>query len=68
MVTSIQPSLPLLQIKEWLLTLTAKVMCEWRSRAARDDRLEHLLVHTFLCRVTYADLREALDWAQERAW
>ncbi|KAF0312757.1 Serine/threonine-protein kinase PINK1, mitochondrial [Amphibalanus amphitrite] len=52
------------QIRQWLLTLTAKVMCEWRSRTERDDRLEHVLVHTLLCRLTYADLSEALGWLQ----
>ncbi|XP_037075914.1 serine/threonine-protein kinase PINK1, mitochondrial-like isoform X2 [Pollicipes pollicipes] len=55
------------RIKEWLLTLTAKVMCEWRAPASRDDRLEHVLVHTFLCRLTYAQLEAALDWLQLRA-
>ena len=55
-----------LQVQQWLLTLTAKVMCEWRSRSTRDDRLEHVLVHTLLCRVTFADLSEALLWLRRR--
>jgi len=52
------------QMKEWLLTLTAKVLCEWRTHAdpARGDRLEHVLVHTLLSRVTFADLDSALGW------
>eukprot|EP00090_Calanus_glacialis_P017369 TRINITY_DN27057_c0_g1_i6.p1 TRINITY_DN27057_c0_g1~~TRINITY_DN27057_c0_g1_i6.p1 ORF type:complete len:608 (+),score=230.42 TRINITY_DN27057_c0_g1_i6:140-1963(+) len=52
-------------ILQWLLTMTAKVVCESRWGNTAGALFEYQLVATFLATMTLKDIRAALAWIQE---
>lgn len=53
------------QIMEWLLSLTAKVLCEARY-GGTTGRLEYMLVASFLSRTSLSEVRQALHWIAQQ--
>lgn len=64
-----------LQILEWLLSLTTKVLCESGLNNLNPDFLkknrrtytEYILISTFLSRAKLRSIRQALNWIQSTA-
>ncbi|KAL3280758.1 hypothetical protein HHI36_003993 [Cryptolaemus montrouzieri] len=69
------------EILQWLLSLTTKVLCEGRVipsfaerqnnegvRRGRRTYPEYLLISSFLCRATIANIRLALSWIQNNVY
>ncbi|ERL95033.1 serine/threonine-protein kinase Pink1, mitochondrial [Dendroctonus ponderosae] len=56
------------EIVEWLLNLTAKVLCESGRKQGNRHSLtypEYLLISTFLCRVKLQNIKAALAWIRD---
>ncbi|XP_060535534.1 serine/threonine-protein kinase Pink1, mitochondrial [Cylas formicarius] len=62
------------EILDWLLSVTAKVLCEGRACVSSETRLgksghagyaEYLLISSFLCRARLSIIKSALDWIYE---
>lgn len=65
-------SLTPLQILQWLLSLTTKVLCEGGlasyniefMQKNRRTYTEYILISTFLARAKLRDIRQAINWIQ----